>query len=183
MEFYLVVEIVGSLVYLIQKVLLSLNKRVGWLFGCVGAVAFTIVTLNKDSFAYAILEITSGILFLFGLILWNKYSSVKRWVTFVMSGIALLGIGVVLALNLGSPNWILESVEVTLFATGAVFLVLRKPVGWVLYGLGHLVLIYYAFLLGTYFIMALQIVSIPFAVIGFRNFRIRMTENRNVKPI
>lgn len=126
MEFYLVVEIVGSLVYLVQKVLLSFNKRIGWLFGCVGAVAFTI---------------------------------------------SLLGILLVLILNLGSPNWVLESVEVILFAIGAVFLVLRKPFGWALYGLGHLVLIYYAFLLGTYFIMALQVASIPFAVIGYRNFK------------
>lgn len=170
--FYLVVEVVGSLVYLIQKVLLSFNKRIGWLFGCIGSIAFTIVTVHKGSFAYAILEMTSGILFLFGLILWNKYSSVEKWATFAMSGIAILGIMFVFILNLGSPNWILESAEVAFFAIGAVFLVLRKPIGWVLYGLGHFFLIYYAFLLGTYFIMALQILSLPFAVIGYRNFRI-----------
>ena len=174
MDIYLIIEFTGSLVYLTQKVLLSYEKRIGWLFGCIGATAFAIVTLHKGSYSYSILEITSGIIFFFGLILWNGFSSTKKWITFTMSSLAILGILFVFLFNLGSPNWILESAEVALFAVGAVFLALRKPTGWILYGLGHVILTYYAFLLGTYFIMALQIISLPFALIGFRNFKKRL---------
>ncbi|MHB8871345.1 MAG: nicotinamide mononucleotide transporter [Candidatus Doudnabacteria bacterium] len=171
MDIYLVIEAVGSIIYLTQKILLSFGKRIGWLFGFVGAISFTIVTFHKESYSYSILEITSGIIFIFGWILWNRSSSIEKWLTLTMSSLAIIGILFVFLLNLGSPNWILESSEIILFAVGAIFLTLRKPLGWILYGLGHLVLIYYAFLLGTYFIMALQIVSLPFAIIGFRNFK------------
>jgi len=168
---YFIIEIIGSVLYFSQKVFLSFGKRIGWLLGFLGSIAFIIVTIHKGSFAYSILEITSGVIFIFGLFAWKKNEVLQKKVTLVMSILTILGILIVFFLNLGSPNWILENTMVTLFAIGAVFLVLRNPIGWILYILGHLVLIFYAYILGTYSIMLLQIVSLPFAVIGYRNFQ------------
>ncbi|KND48878.1 MAG: putative nicotinamide nucleotide transporter [Parcubacteria bacterium C7867-005] len=170
MNFYVAIEIIGSLVYLTQKILLSFSKRVGWVLGIMGSAAFATVTFHKGSYAYGILEVTSGIIFFFGLILWGKSGAKEKWMTFAMSTVAILGIILVSVLNLGSPNWILETLVVILFAIGAIFLVLKKPIGWFLYGLGHLVLTIYAYQLGTYYIMILQVVSLPFAFIGYRRF-------------
>jgi len=72
---------------------------------------------------------------------------------------------------LGSPNWFLEDAMVIAFAVGAALLVLRNPLGWTLYILGHLILIVYAYILDTYFISLLQVVSIPFAIMGYRNLK------------
>lgn len=168
---YFIIEIIGSVLYFSQKVFLSFGKRIGWLLGFLGSIAFTIVTIHKGSFAYSILEITSGVIFIFGLFAWRKNEVLQKKVTLIMSILTILGVLIVFLLNLGSPNLILENTMVTLFAIGAVFLVLRNPVGWILYILGHLVLIFYAYILGTYSIMLLQIISLPFAVIGYRNFK------------
>src|SRR5260221_73817 len=95
MDYFLFIEIIGSILYLTQKIFLSLGKRVGWLLGFLGSIAFTIVTLHKGSFAYSLLEITSGIIFLFGLILWKKFGGVQKRVTFLMSAITMLGLFVI----------------------------------------------------------------------------------------
>lgn len=171
MNYFLIIEIVGSILYFSQKIFLSVGKRIGWLLGFLGSIAFTIITLHKDSFSYSVLEITSGVIFIFGLFAWRKNELLQRKITLIMSGLTMLGIGVIFLLNLGSPNWILENTMVILFSIGAILLVLRNPVGWILYVLGHLVLIFYAYILGTYSIMILQIVSLPFAVIGYKNMK------------
>lgn len=168
---FILIEILGSILYFSQKIFLSLNKRIGWLLGFLGSIAFTIVTLHKGSFSYSILEITSGIIFIFGMFAWRKNNKLQSKITILMSIITLIGIIIVFSLNLGSPNWILENLMVILFSIGAVFLVLRKPIGWILYILGHLVLIYYGYILGTYYISLLQIISLPFAVIGYKNLK------------
>ncbi|MFA6514950.1 MAG: nicotinamide mononucleotide transporter [Candidatus Paceibacterota bacterium] len=171
MNIFVVIEIIGSILYFSQKIFLSLNKRVGWILGFLGSIAFTIVTLHKGSFSYSILEITSGIIFIFGMFAWKKNNKLQNKITILMSFLTLIGIIIVFFLNLRSPNWILENLMVILFSIGAVFLVLRKPIGWILYILGHLVLIYYGYILGTYYISILQIISLPFAVIGYRNLK------------
>ncbi|TSD03355.1 MAG: hypothetical protein Athens071416_36 [Parcubacteria group bacterium Athens0714_16] len=171
MNYFVIIEILGSIFYFIQKVFLSSGKRLGWLFGFLGSIAFTLVTLHKGSFAYSILEITSGIIFVFGFFLWQKFEKVEKRLTFLMGGITIIGIVVIFLFNLGSPNWVLEDSMVVLFVIGAVFLVLRNPIGWLLYIAGHIILIAYAYILGTYSILILQIISIPFAIIGYRNLK------------
>lgn len=168
---FILIEILGSILYFSQKISLSLNKRIGWLLGFLGSIAFTIVTLHKGSFSYSILEITSGIIFIFGMFAWRKNNKLQSKITILMSIITLIGIIIVFELNLGSPNWILENLMVILFSIGAVFLVLKKPIGWILYILGHLVLVYYGYILGIYYISILQIISLPFAVIGYKNLK------------
>lgn len=170
MSYFLLIEIIGSILYLTQKILLSFRKRIGWLFGILGSVAFTIVTIHKHSYAYSILEISSGVIFIFGLLLWQRFETVQKHLTFLMSGIVMLGIVAMAILNIHSPHWILEISMVLLFAVGAVLLVIRNPIGWILYGLGHILLIIYAHILGTYSILILQVVSLPFAYIGYKNF-------------
>ncbi len=169
MSYFLLIEIVGSILYLLQKIFLSSGKRVGWLLGFLGSISFAIVTFHKNSFSYSILEVTSGIIFLFGLFAWKKNESLQIKVTFLMSAITLAGIVIMFFMNFGSPNWILENAMVILFAIGAVFLVIKHPLGWILYLLGHLLLIFYAYGIGAYYIMALQIVSVPLAIRGYRN--------------
>ncbi len=165
------IEALGSILYVTQKVFLSFGKRIGWIFSFFGAIALTIVTLNKGVYAYSVLEITSGIIFIFGFFAWQKHEKMQRRVTVLMSSLAVTGTFVIFFLNLESPHWILEDTMVILFAAGAVFLVLRRPIGWLLHLLGHLVLIILAYLLGTYFILGLQVVSIPFSIIGFKNLK------------
>lgn len=171
MNLFTIIEILGSVSYFTQKVLLSCGKRSGWLFGILGSIAFSLVTFYKGSFSYVVLEITSGIIYIFGLVLWRRFEKFGKWITFLMSGITILGIFVIFFLNLGSPNWILENIMVVLFAVGAVFLVLKKPIGWLMYFAGHVVLIIYAYILGTYAIMVLQVISMPVAIFGYLNFR------------
>lgn len=168
---FILIEILGSILYFSQKIFLSLNKRIGWILGFMGSIAFTIVTLHKGSFSYSILEITSGIIFIFGMFAWKKNNKLQNKIIILMSFLTLIAIIIVFLLNLGSPNWILENLMVVLFSIGALFLVLKKPTGWILYILGHLVLIYYGYILGTYYISILQIISLPFAVIGYRNLK------------
>jgi len=177
MNYFIIIEIVGSILYFSQKIFLSFGKRIGWLLGFLGSIAFTIVTFHKGSFSYFILEITSGVVFIFGMFAWRKNEILQRNITFVMSGLTIIGILIVLLLNFGSPNRILENVMVILFAIGAVLLVLKNPLGWLLYILGHLVLIFYGYILGTYSIMLLQIISLPFAVIGYENFKKLSTQD------
>lgn len=167
----IIIEIIGSLLYFGQKVFLSFGKRIGWALGFFGAVAYIIVTFNKGSFAYTLLEITSVIIFVFGFFMWRKNQKIQQGVTLAMSAVVIIGVVMVFYLNLGSPNWILENIMVVLFAVGAALLALRNPIGWILYILGHIVLIAYAYILGTYSILILQIASIPFAVIGYKNFK------------
>ncbi len=171
MNYFLIIEIVGSILYFSQKIFLSFGKRIGWLLGFLGSIAFTIVTLHKGSYAYSVLEITSGIIFIFGIFAWRKNEALQRKVTFFMSGLTMVGILVIFSLNLGSPNWILENTMVVLFSIGAVLLVLKNPIGWILYILGHVVLIFYGYIIETYSIMLLQIISLPFALIGYRNLK------------
>lgn len=151
------------------------------MFGFFGSIAFTIITLSKGSFAYSVLEVTSGIIFLFGFLLWKNFEKVEKPVTFLMSGIVVVGIMAIFFFNLGSPNWILEDIMVSLFAIGAVLLVLRQPLGWILYIGGHLVLIIYAYILGTYSILILQVVSLPFAFMGYQN--LKRFENKEYQPL
>ena len=114
---------------------------------------------------------TSGIIFIFGMFVWRRNNKIQNKITIFMSVFTLMGIIIVFLLNLGSPNWILENLMVILFSIGAVFLVLKKPIGWILYILGHLVLVYYGYILGTYYISILQIISLPFAIIGYKNLK------------
>ena len=171
MTIFILIEILGSILYFSQKIFLSLNKRIGWLLGFLGSIAFTIVTLHKGSFSYSVLEMTSGIIFIFGMFVWRRNNKIQNKITIFMSVFTLMGIIIVFLLNLGSPNWILENLMVILFSIGAVFLVLKKPIGWILYILGHLVLVYYGYILGTYYISILQIISLPFAIIGYKNLK------------
>lgn len=179
MSYFTIIEIVGSVLYLFQKIFLSFGNRLGWLLGFLGAISFTIVTLHKESFAYAVLEVTSGVVFIFGLFVWKRNKKVEKQVTFLMSSIVLIGVFVTSYFNLGSPNWILENIMVLLFSFGAVLLVLKNKIGWVLYILGHLVLIFYAQVLGTYYILGLQVVSLPFAFIGYKNFKLVSTQSND----
>jgi nicotinamide riboside transporter PnuC len=183
MTIFILIEILGSVLYFSQKIFLSLNKRVGWVLGFLGSIAFTIVTLHKGSFSYAILEVTSGIIFIFGIFAWRKNNRLQNKITIFMSVITLIGIITVFLLNLGSPNWILENLMVVLFSIGAVFLVLKKPIGWILYILGHLVLVYYGYILETYYISILQIISLPFAVIGYRNLKKSVAQDTSFNKI
>ncbi|MES3037714.1 MAG: nicotinamide mononucleotide transporter [Bdellovibrionota bacterium] len=171
MNYFLLVEIAGSVLYFSQKVFLSFGKRIGWLLGFLGSIAFTIITLRKGSYSYSVLEITSGIIFIFGIFAWRKNEILQKKATFIMSGLTTVGIIVISLLNLGSPSWILENTMVILFAIGAIFLVLKRPIGWILYILGHLVLIFYGYIIGTYSIMLLQVISLPFAAVGYRNLK------------
>ena len=171
MTIFILIEILGSILYFSQKIFLSLNKRIGWLLGFLGSIAFTIVTLHKGSFSYSVLEMTSGIIFIFGMFVWRRNNKIQNKITIFMSVFTLMGIIIVFLLNLGSPNWILENLMVILFSIGAVFLVLKKPIGWILYILGHLVLVYYGYILGTYYISILQIISLPFAIIVYKNLK------------
>jgi hypothetical protein len=66
MNILLLVEILGSLSYLLQNVFLSIRKRSGWAWGMVGAIAYTVVTLQKGSYSYAALEVANLILFIVG---------------------------------------------------------------------------------------------------------------------
>jgi nicotinamide riboside transporter PnuC len=171
MSIFILIEIVGAILYLSQKVLLSFNKRYGWLLGFLGAIAFTVVTLHKGSYAYMVLEITSGVIFLFGLFVWKGNGLFQKRLTILMSILAVVGITVIFLLNVGSPNLIIENVMVLLFTLGAVLLVLRNCLGWILYILGSLVLMYYGYLIQTYFIALLQVTYLPFAIIGYKNFK------------
>ena len=173
MDYFIIIEIIGSILYFSQKIFLSFGKRIGWLLGFLGSIAFTIITLHKSSYSYTVLEITSGIVFIFGMFVWKKNDRLQRKVTFIMGGLTIVGILIIFLLNLGSPNWILENTMVVLFAIGAVFLVLKNPIGWILYIIGHTLLIFYGYIIGTYSIMLLQIISLPFAVIGYRNLSAR----------
>lgn len=157
--------------YLSEKVFLSFGKRFGWILGFLGSIAYTIITLNKGVYAYSGLEITSGIIFLFGFFAWQRHAGLQRNVTICMSIIAILGIFVIFMLNLESQHWILEDTMVVFFASGAVFLVLKRPVGWLLHIAGSLVIVFLTYFLQTYFIMGMQIISIPFYIIGYRNLR------------
>ena len=180
MSSFILIEIIGSILYFSQKVFLSLNKRIGWILGFLGSIAFIIVTLHKGSYSYTILEATSGIIFIFGIFAWDKNNKLQNKITILMSIITILGIIFVFLLNLGSPNRILENLMVLLFSIGAVFLVLKKPIGWILYILGHLVLIYYGYILGTYYISLLQVISLPFAVIGYKNLKNRPSRDTSM---
>ncbi len=179
MNYFTFIEILGSVFYLLQNISLSLEKRIGWLLGLIGAIAYFIVAIHKGSFAYSVLEVMNGIIFIFGIFVWQKYENVERKVTLTMSVLALIGIFFVFFLNLGSPNWILENLMVIVFVLGIVFLVLRNPIGWILYILGHILLIAYAYLLGTYFILILQVVSLPFAFLGYKNFKLKKSRSLN----
>ena len=170
MDVILLIEIAGSTIYVIQKFLLSEERRIGWIFGIVGAMGFATVTLSKGAYAYFILEVISGVMFLIGYIAWGKYEGIQTRTTIFLSILAILGVCWVLYFNLGSPNYVLEISMVVMFSIGAIFLVLKHKIGWVLYGIGHIILVIFALQIETYFILVLQIVSLYFAVQGYKNF-------------
>jgi|SRR3990167_4285512 len=171
MNTLLLIEALGSVLYLSEKVFLSFGKRFGWLLGFLGAIAFTIVTIKKGAFAYSVLEISGGVVCLFGIFAWRKKENVQKNITITMSIVAMIGIFTVMILNMGSPNFILENTMAVLFALGTIYVVLRHPIGWLFYLFGQLVLTVFAYTIGTYFILGLQVASIPFSVIGYRNFK------------
>jgi nicotinamide riboside transporter PnuC len=171
MDYFLLAEIIGTVLYFFQKIFLIYQKRVGWLLGLVGSLMFTLVTLHKGSFAYTVLEATSGVVFLFGLFIWKNNERLYLITTLSMAVVAFLGIAVVFSLNLGSPNLLLENIMVVLFIIGACLLVIRNSMGWLCYMAGGLILIYYAYFIGTYYIMLLQFISMPFFIIGYKNFK------------
>lgn len=171
MNILLLVEILGSLSYLLQNVFLSIRKRSGWAWGMVGAIAYTVVTLQKGSYSYAALEVANLILFIVGFVLWGKVLGVQKQITIWMSILVLAVMVSIFYFNIGSPNYLLEDTMVSLFLAGVVLLVLKKSFGWICYIFGHVVLMVYALVLQTYGIMVLQILSLPFAFLGYRNLR------------
>ena len=152
------------------KIFLSKKNKLGWIFGMFAASIFSYIAIEKNSYLYLALEISAFITFLFGFFVWNISKKNRDKISFILGFVVIFFVIYSLFIGMSSPNFLLESLMVLNFSLGGVFLVKQSKFGWIFYGIGHVVFIWYGIELELYFISILQAISLIFAYQGFRKF-------------
>ena len=160
-----VISILVSLIFFVNKILVLLGKKIGWLVGAFAAVLAIIYFLMLELYIFTVLEF--GLIVLMGYGFWAKEEtnlSVEKLIQIVI--VVVMTVLVFFAFT--GMMTVYEFTGAILMLLGTYFLTHRREaLGWLLYGISHLFAAYVTNQKGQQFFADFQIASALVSAIAF----------------
>lgn len=160
-----VLAVLVSLIFFLNKVLVLVGKKSGWLVGSVAATLAVIYFLFLDLYIFTILEVGLAVLMGYGFLMKEKKNPnteklIQFFIIVVMSLLAYLAFSGIMT--------IIEFSGAILMLLGTYYLTHnRLALGWFLYGVSHLFAAYVTILKNQQFFADFQIASAIISAVAF----------------
>ena len=167
----LVLEIVISVLFFLNKIYILLGKRTGWLLGTIGSILAITYFFVLGLYVYTVLEFGLIALMVYGIVRNTRNTSVE-WVIRAITILTMAGVGY---LAYRGTITLLELVSSIAVLIGTYLLVTKQKYGWLLYIVFHLCAIYISLQVHQYIFMLFQILSLPIAIYAILKTKISST--------
>jgi Nicotinamide mononucleotide transporter len=159
-------QIAVALLYFINKVLLSLQKKAGWQIGMLASITAIFYFIQIKMYLFLGLEIGFLAVQAFGWLHHNKPIK-NEWLLHIILSISLLG----LFFTLKNTSW-LEFLTASLFQMAIYFLAKHRWTrGWAMMLVGHVLMAYFIYQKGQFFFSTMQILSCVVAIFALSKKR------------
>lgn len=157
----MLLEILVSILYFVNKLLLLLDRKSGWTTGLFASGLAMIFFLQLSLYLFFALELACFLIMILG-IQGEKLSA--RTLTFIYGIVAFVML--LLLWNVNASGWF-EFITSILFMIAFLYLANRKArQGWIFLGISHLLMLWITFDKSAYFFAALQGASAIVCIIG-----------------
>jgi predicted cation transporter len=161
-------EVFVSLLYFLNKLLLSLEKKTGWVIGILASATSLVYFLWLNSYIIAVLEGGVLLLMLYGFLNHSKKFRAELLAYFLIA--AIMGY---LLFTLEESTWLEFILSITFLLAIHSLASHKWILGWLFMGVSHVLLALFTFQKEQYFFAVMQICSAGVAVYAISKNRQR----------